>query len=128
MIVAADNDTIVAGARAGLLGASSRFARLQGPAASRPKGKLYRECAALEDDPAWPPVKRVPHELPSSGRLLSAGLAGTLQFEGYEPGQNRRRIELANDVFDTAKTSGERVHGNDIAVAGRCQGDKAQIK
>ena len=50
------------------------------------------------------------------------------QFEGYKPGQNRCRIELANDAFEIAKTSRQRVHGNDIPVTGRCQGDKAQIE
>ena len=50
------------------------------------------------------------------------------QFEGYKPGQNRCRIELANDAFDIAKTSRQRVHGNDIPVTGRCQGGKAQIE
>ena len=51
--------------------------------------------------------------------LVLAGLLATRsQFEGYKPGQNRRRIELANDAFDIAKTWRQGVHGNDIAVTG----------
>jgi hypothetical protein len=59
------------------------------------------------------------------GRRL---LASCPQLKGYKPRQNRRRIELANDAFYIAKTSRQRVHGNDIAVPGRSQGDKAQIE
>src|SRR3954451_19089499 len=50
------------------------------------------------------------------------------QCEGYKPGQNRCRIELANDAFEIAKTSRQRVHGNDVPVTGRCQRDEAQIE
>ena len=50
------------------------------------------------------------------------------QFESYKPGQNRCRIKLAYDAFEIAKTSRQRMHGNDVAVTRRCQGDKAEIE
>ena len=42
-----------------------------------------------------------------------------LQLESYQSRQNRCRIELADDALDIAKTSGERVQGDDVAVTGR---------
>ena len=51
-----------------------------------------------------------------------------LSIRGYKPGQNRRRIELANDAFDIAKASRQRVHGNDIAATVDIRVNKAQVE
>ena len=40
-----------------------------------------------------------------SDAVLTRLRATRSQFEGYKPGQNRRRIELTNDAFDIAETS-----------------------
>ena len=37
--------------------------------------------------------------------MVAPPIATCSQFEGYKPGQNRCRIELANDTFEIAKTS-----------------------
>ena len=65
------------------------------------------------------PTKRNRNAGPKDyGAIVHNTVLSRPQFEGYKPGQNCRRIELANDAFDIAKTSRQRVHGNDIAVTG----------
>ena len=99
------------------------------------KGDLaIRRTALLVIINSWQITRRNESDGPSrqpSNRLRVQRhvlIATCSHFEGYKSGQNRGRIELANDAFEIAKTSRQRVDGNDIAVTCRCQGNKAEIK
>jgi len=106
--------------------------------APSPKAAPERTCQDRRSEPQAAEKRTLPgvSNVAKNGLYCRSGMSGVVarllaicsQFEGYKPGQNRCRIELANDAFDIAKTSRQRVHGNDIAVTGRCQGDEAQIE
>lgn len=53
--------------------------------------------------------------------------ASPLEFEGNEPRQQRRRIELADNLLDVCKAARDRMYGNDVTIADRRKGHEAEI-
>jgi hypothetical protein len=50
-----------------------------------------------------------------------------LKFERHKPGQQSRRIKLAEDRLQIGETAGVRMQRRDVAIAGRRQGDEAEV-
>jgi hypothetical protein len=69
-------------------------------------------------------MSQIGSELPA---VVASPAGAALEFQGHEPRQQRRRVELADDGLEIGQAAGDRMHRHDVAVSGGGQRHEAEI-